>query len=226
MELTRHSKSLPILRIPVLVSGNEAIRQDSNEGSDYFVFCAHLDGYPQDALFVVKALGLVDSRTCKLVMVGGGSETTVRLIREEAERAGVAGRVVFQRDYLSDTDLASLYRNAAGLLAPVFCDERSLARFPSKIADYLLSGTPVISGAFGEVGEYLKDGESAFLTTNQSTSAFALKISEALSSRERATRVGAAGSRLALSEFCSLKHGIRLSRFLEEIGSKFWRSKR
>ena len=226
LEAARLKKKLPTMRIPVLVPHRDVTSPETDKRRNYLVFCAHLDGYPQDALFVVKVLGLVDSSTCKLIMVGGGSESTVSLIQEEAERSGVADRVVFQRSYLSDTDLASLYRNAEGLLAPVFGDERSLARFPSKIADYLLSGTPVISGDFGEVGAYLKDGENAFLVSDQSISAFADKISEVLGSRDKATQVGAAGKRLALEEFSSKKQGMRLLHFLDRIASDFWRNRR
>lgn len=208
-------KNARIIRVPVLVTRKE-IPAPLDPGRDdaYLVFCAHLDGYLHDALFVVKAFGLAQPASCNLILVGGGSERTVDLVLREATNLGVGDRVYFQREYLSDSELADLYANAQGLLAPLYNDERSQARFPSKIADYLVSGRPVVSGEFGEVGAYLNDGESAFLSATNSVADFADKISELLSSSEKANRVGEAGRRLALREFDSQMHGVRLRRFL------------
>ena len=66
------------------------------------------------------------------------------------------GRVVLM-GYISDPELKHLQRNARCLLAPLENDDQSRARMPTKIAEYLMTGVPVVTSAIGEISSYLFD---------------------------------------------------------------------
>ena len=57
---------------------------------------------------------------------------------------------------LPRAELLDLYQDASVLLAPLFEDTRSIARFPTKIGEYLAAGRPVLTNAVGEVPEVLR----------------------------------------------------------------------
>ena len=93
---------------------------------------------------------------------------------------------------------------------------RSLARFPSKLADYLYSGRPVVTSAIGEINKYLRDGNSAFLANPGDINEFAQKISDAVSSKSR-NIVGVNGKQVAESEFSIRTQGLNLKNLIEKI---------
>jgi glycosyltransferase involved in cell wall biosynthesis len=210
-----------VLRCPILVDPDkwrfiEPLRRDR----PYLAFCAFLDAYMHDVAFVLEAYRLLERRECDLVMVGPASPKNRRTILEAAKAAGVAGNVCLITDFLSETQLLSLYAGAAALLAPLHWDDRSRARFPSKLGDYLMSGRPVVTSAVGEVAGYFVDGRDAFVCTSDDPAAFASKIGEALESGDHRISVGSEGRRLAERSFDYRVHGRRLSRFVESLSMK------
>ena len=136
-----------------------------------------------------------------------------------AERCGSASRLVLDDLFISDASLRSRYRGASVLLAPLRDDDRSRARFPSKVADYLLAGRPVVSSAVGEVGAYLRDGESAFLCTPGSASSLAEAVVRAVSHPEREA-IAARGRDVALENFSLTVQGPRIVSWLERLAGR------
>ena len=178
----------------------------------YVLYCAQLDGYQRDTLSVVDAVSKLRSAGIELILVGPASTETRRRILSELDRLNLRDRTLLKTEYLPTRELFGLYAGASALLAPLGTDDRSLARFPSKIADYLLSGRPVVSCAVGEVAEYLRDGETAFLCAPDCVDAFAAKIWEALSSPDRMA-VGLRGKQLAEKTFNYATRARELSEF-------------
>lgn len=204
----------PILRVPILA--------DVDEWRDvvphvaprpYAVMCADFDAYPEDARLVIEALAKVPS--LDLHLVGKAEERGAELLAL-ADRCGSRARVVLEDRFISDASLRSRYRGASVLLAPLRDDDRSRARFPSKVADYLLAGRPVVSSPVGEIGAYLRDGESAFLCAPGSVQAFADAVARAVAHPEREA-IAARGRAVALESFSLEVQGPRIVAWLDGI---------
>jgi len=210
----RESGNEHCMRIPVLVDPEvwETVEAAVRE-RPYLLFCAYLDGYVHDALFLIKALETLGQKGIDLLMVGRASADTCERIEEAAREAGRFEQLHLYTDYVEDKTLTSLYAGAIALLAPLHHDARSLARFPSKIGHYLMSGRPVVTFAVGDVCEHLEDGVSAFLYETDDHSALAGKLQEILI-RKDADKVGLLGRSVATQSFDYRAHGRKMDRFL------------
>jgi glycosyltransferase involved in cell wall biosynthesis len=213
-EGSSHRKNpLPCLRMPILCDPQVWQNvQPAIRPKPYLLFCAYLDNYINDALFIIEAMSEVQVSGIDLLMVGKASGKTQRAIQSKAENLNLQDRIVLRTDFVPTDELHSLYAGATALLAPLFNNDRSLARFPSKIAEYLMSGRPVVSCQVGEVAEYLQDEETAFLSEPDNLSAFAEKIQEALTSINR-DWVGQRGKKLAQEQFDYISRGQELLKF-------------
>ena len=214
---------LSVFRLPILVPSMDAPRDTASHGVSpseppQVVFCADLNGYLADALLAIEAVGATGLPDLHLVLVGRASPASREALSEAAARADLTHRVHLRTDFVPEAELRELYRKAAALLAPLRDDDRSKARFPSKLGEYLMSGTPVVSSAVGEVARHLVDRQSAFLAPPGDATALGTALREAVTSSE-APRVGAAGRALALQEFDFRLQTQRLADFLRALTS-------
>ena len=207
----------PCLRLPILAEpaawqgATPAVRP-----TPYAVLCTDFDSYPDDAVSAVRAAAGLAPRALELLFVGKASAATQRRLREEARGLPAGVSLTLLTDYVSSDHLRDLYAGAAALLAPLPDNDRSRARFPSTLAEYLLSGRPVVSTRVGEIGEYLEDEASAFLAAPGDLADFSRALDRALSSVDAAA-VGARGRAVALEHFDHERLGPRIVDFLAAL---------
>jgi glycosyltransferase involved in cell wall biosynthesis len=207
----------PVIRLPILLdtqAWQSVGRVPRTRPS--FLYCADLDGFLDDALFLVEAFHHSGCAGYDLIMIGQASDATRNSIQTAAQRWGLSGQVEIVSKYLPQTELLGFYASADALLAPLPDDDASRARFPSKLADYLYSGRPVVSNSVGEVGRYLADGVSGFLAPPGDPTLFGQKMREAVTHPDRFV-IGERGKRLAEAEFALNVQGQRLASFLQSL---------
>ena len=207
----------PVIRLPILLDTQawQAVERIQRP-RPFFLYCADLDGFLDDALFLVEAFHHSACAGHDLIMIGRANDATKNSIQTAAQRWGMGGRVEIIAKYLPQTELLGFYASADALLAPLPDDDASRARFPSKLADYLYSGHPVVSNPVGEVGRYLADGVSGFLAPPGDPALFGQKMREAVTHPDRAA-IGERGKRLAEAEFALSVQGHRLGAFLRSL---------
>lgn len=210
----RTHAGFPLLRVPLLVDPDETSHlAPAPTTRPYALLCADFDSYPDDARFAVSVIAQTPALDLMLV---GKAQAQRAAILAHAASLGCADRVRLEDQYLPDEVLRARYRGASALLAPLHDDARSRARFPSKLADYLMAERPVVSCEVGEVGRYLRDGETAFLCAPDDRGAFADALVRATTSADR-ERVAAQGRALALREFALDVQGPRMVAWLDAI---------
>jgi glycosyltransferase involved in cell wall biosynthesis len=142
---------------------------------------------------LLEALTSVDATA---VLVGRDLEqggAYERLLRAEAERLGVDGRVVFS-GYRADVP---------ALLAgcDVFCLPSRAEGLPLVVLEAMAQGKPVVATAVGGTPELVADGVTGVLVAPGDAEALADALSALLADPERARQLGEAGRERVLREF-------------------------
>ena len=88
--------------------------------------------------------------------------------------------------------------------------------FPTKLGEYLATGKPVCVTKVGEIPNYLKDNESAFMATPGDVDSFADAMDRALCNEEHAKAVALKGKEVAETEFNLELQSDKLYQFLQD----------
>lgn len=212
-----------IIQIPILADTKERYTLLNNPfyKGKYILWCGQIDGYIDSVFWLIKAFSLVSRKSdCKLLIAGRYTPKSKADIYSFANGLGINKERIVLTGYVTREELLALYSNAQALLAPLEDDERSKARFPTKIGEYLASGRPVITSSVGEVGRFLKDGETAFIAPPCDAEVFAQKIELALFDSKLSRRIGLAGRKVAEQNFHYSKQGERIVKFLNKLFEK------
>jgi glycosyltransferase involved in cell wall biosynthesis len=122
-------------------------------------------------------------------------------------------------DYLGlvERDYIPAFLESAILLAlPRPDSKQAVGGFPTKLGEYLATGRPVCVTKVGEITDYLKDGESAFMAIPGDTASFLNAMIQVLSDPDRAEKVGINGRIVAERNFSMELQASRLYSFLTE----------
>lgn len=216
----RSGRPVRTLIVPILVDVLDFKRiKVAEDRPKAILYCGVLD-YVEIVEFLLKAFDQLMQAgiNVKLVIVGSAvDKANEKYLREIVQQSKHGENVTFT-GYVSETVLREMYGGATVLAIPLPAGERSDARFPTKIGEYLAAGRPIVTTAVGDIALYLQDGKTAFIAEPDSIGAYAEKLSEALRA-EQASMVGLAGRNVAISEFDPNKHGLRIIEFLKSISA-------
>jgi len=151
---------------------------------------------------LLAALARVDA---SVVLVGCDLESDgayERELRADAERLGVADRVVF----------AGYRDDVPALLAgcDVFCLPSHAEGLPLVVLEAMLQARPVVATPVGGTGELVVHGETGLLVPAGDAAALAAALSELLGDPARARRLGEAGRARVLAEFSAAEAAARV----------------
>ena len=213
-EAQRIARDVRVLQVPILVDPDEQTPSPYPTGTPLVVFSAS-PAYRTTAEFILEAMSIVWNRhpACRLAITGIAPDTVEGHWLRDLQAAGELDARVELRGRLSRAALLELYQEAAVLLAPLFEDVQSLARFPTKIGEYLAAGRPVLTNAVGEIPRYFVDGINALIAAPGDTTAYADKIMQALDDPDAAAAIGRAGRTLSEGAFDYRTHGTALLEF-------------
>lgn len=173
---------------------------DSLEGKQYLLNSGSFnekDGLP----YLVGAVSRLRSSYPDINLVFTGNAPAH--VREQLlDIAGDGGEewMVFT-GFLSRDELIWCYKNAAGLLSCRSNSEYANYGLPTKLAEYLITGRPVIATAVGDVGDYLEDGRSAYLAKPENEESIASAMGRMLGNPDLAHKVGRSGKGVAQEHF-------------------------
>ncbi len=213
-EAARRKSWVRIAEVPVLVDMAEVPAPEELGEDEPIVVFAGAPEYDETIDFIVRAMAHVWRHfpSCRLVITGAqrGDPAADALARRLAGRISHADGRVELVGYLKREALLRLYERAHALLIPLFDDVRSKARFPTKTAEYMASGRPIVTTSVGEMARLLTDGENAYLASPGDAEDYGIKVCSVLADRESAQRVGLAGREYARAHFHYSLYGQRL----------------
>jgi glycosyltransferase involved in cell wall biosynthesis len=225
-EYASRKRDATATEIPILVDVDE-VRPSPQLHSQEAVVYAASSGYDDSLAFVLEAMRHVwkSEPHWRLVVTGIAPDELDSNLCRRAFTSGETAMVIGV-GRVSREALLRLYADASACLAPVFDDQRSRARFPTKIAEYAAAGRPIVTSSVGEVRRYLVDRTTAFIAEPDDPVAFGRKIVEALSDPEFADAVGTRARGLAEEVFDYRVHAPRLREALTRTLAPYLRAVR
>ncbi|MFK7777450.1 MAG: glycosyltransferase [Gimesia sp.] len=215
----------PLFKIPILChAGMRAFQKDLEqttssltESSRYIAYCADHNGYKSDTIFVINSFAEARVDGLHLKLIGKCSPATNKELTEIVTNLGLSGLVHIHSEYIETEQLKHIYADSELLLLPMENSDRNRARFPSKIADYLLSGTAVLCHRVGEVANYLKDNKNVYFCDHWDVKEFGRRIHTSIHDSNR-ENIGQSGLQVAASEFDCDHVVADLQAFLKTLG--------
>jgi len=217
-EARRLGRQVSILNLPIVVDVAESAPSDGPHADQTLVYAAS-PGYDAALAFILTAMQEVWRRhpECKLIVTGGDRAPSRVPADSTRDDPGPSDERVIRVGYVDRDSLLHLFAQASALLIPLFDDDRSRARFPSKIGEYLAAARPVVTTRVGEIERFLQDGETAYVANPGAAAEYAHKIIEVLDDPAAATAVGRAGLTVAMSTFHYSLYGAKLRKFVESL---------
>lgn len=179
----------PILRVPVLVDSDEVYQEcdqiPRTQGTDhpYIFWCGMVDGYMRDPQFLIRTLGIIKTKYAmklNLVLAGPCSDAVRKELIQEASKAGLLQEQIIITGFIQERELFRLATHAAVTLLPLWNDDRSKSRFPTKLGLYIAAGRPIITCGIGEILNFLHDQETALFAPSNDEDTWARTISFAI----------------------------------------------
>jgi glycosyltransferase involved in cell wall biosynthesis len=225
-KLSRHG--YPQLRVPVLIDVQEVHREVGQLpvtlGTDqvYFFWCGMIDGYMRDPAFIIEAFGLLATagQRPRLVLSGPYSSRSREALDNVAKKVGVNPDQLILTGFVTDVELNRLATHARGLILPMWEDDRSKTRFPTKLGLYTAAGRPIISCAIGEIPKFLKDNVNALFFPPGDVMALSVRLHQLLIDPELSNKLGGSVQKDVAPQFDYRTHGPRLAAWCQSIEQK------
>ncbi len=211
-----------VIKIPILVDFPQYNIPDKSSESEYpYVFHAGTLSQQKDGfLGMLEAFGKAKEKlpeNIKYVVSGQIKESsnpgevkrilTKYKIENCVEFVGYLNRAQV-RQYLSKASLVISNRPPS---------QQNYYGFSTKIGEYLASGTPLITTNFGEVVNWIKDRETAYIVEPNDVNELSNAIVEAFSDKKQAQRIGENARKLCQTAFHYGNYGAVMFKQLQDI---------
>jgi glycosyltransferase involved in cell wall biosynthesis len=214
-------RRFPIYRRTVFVDPSEYVNDAEGDEpeSRSVVWCGDATAYVKDVLFLVsvasKQRDPLDQ--CVLEIVGPFSNDARKAIEDHSRTLGFPPHRLVLRGYVARGEFLRACKKAAVLVQPLWDDGQSRARVPNKLGEYLMSGTPVVTCAIGEVREYLTDGVNTMFYQQGDAADCEKIIAALLRDQAKAQAIGLAGRHFAERVLSYKMHAVGLQRFFLDV---------
>lgn len=181
----------------------------------YIAYCGAVSNYKDGVDVLIKSFAIVAKQIpdIKLYIIGGfpfkkDKEEDYALV----ESLGLDERIVFTGP-IPREQMPQTLKNAEALVLARPDNIQAKYGFPTKLGEYLLTGNPVVVTRVGDIPQFLKDGESAYIAEPGNVEEIAQKMIEAVSSPD-AKVIGQNGAEVAMREFNSETESKKIIKFI------------
>ncbi len=198
--------------LPVIAEPVSMRKEPVNGGGQPFTvfWCGMVDGYLKDVLFMINAFNAVYARhpSARLVVSGKYSQATAERIEEELATCGIPAKNFTLTGFIGNDELERWVNTATVLVVPMWDDDRSGMRFPTKLGLFAFGGKGIVTAPVGELKEYFKDGENCLFYEPGNVASLSDKINELLQDSNKRERLGR-NARLLAEKTFSYKNYVR-----------------
>jgi glycosyltransferase involved in cell wall biosynthesis len=195
-------KKARILRVPMTVDPERFSNINRENKGRQITYCGNMSK-PDGVDVLINAFNVIAKKHADVTLVIIGDtlfNKEYEILVKQIKNLELEDRILFT-GRLSREEVPVYLCNSTVLALASPLSLRSTGSLPSKLGEYLCTGNPVVITEVGEIPDYLKDNESAFLAKPDSIESFANKLDIALSDVELSKRVGLNGRDVALNNF-------------------------
>ena len=165
---------------------------------------------------IVRSLPYVlDEFEVHLYLYGRPSKTDLAFLEKLIADLGVSPYVSFH--YATPSEVSSILTCADILVSSQPDTKRAMGGFPTKLGEYLMSGTPVLLTDVGETSQYFIDEQDMFFAKPDSPIDFAHKIKYIKNNYKKAIEVAQSGRNKISTLYSHTKAGVDISNFINII---------
>lgn len=208
----------PSLKLPILCDSRQFNSKPSWPKKTIYLYCGAAS-YSELIDFVIEAYEELfnEYKNSELVMVLGGKEHEILNIQKRIAGTMFKGNIRLITN-VPHSEIPDYYAGASALLIPLRPTLQDASRFPHKIGEYLASGKPVITTAYGEITHYdFIDQETALVAGEYDITQFAEKMEYVHKYPHKAQDIGEAGRRFGRKNFDYTSQGKRFFDFLMSL---------
>ena len=167
---------------------------------------------------IIKAFSMVsaDYPDYQLWLFGTPSSQD-RMIVEQAIREHKLEEKVFIKGRVDFDKVPQILTNASLLVTSQPITKRAQGGFPTKMAEYMMSGTPMLVTNVGEIYKYVQNGVTAYMVEPCDPDAYSQKLRYILSHPAEAEQVAQRAYEYATANFCSKPVTNKLIKFLTQL---------
>lgn len=176
--LNDHYKAIGVktVRIPTILDIQNtqfSASIDNKDGNKHIVFAGSLGGSKELMKPIIEALALNEKYRKRITfdVYGPSREQIITNIGGSSDLLEKAGESVVIHGRIPQEKIPEVYAYSDYLIFVRPQRRSSDAGFPTKFAESMAVGTPVITNSTGDVGLYLMDGENGYLLTDNTTEA-------------------------------------------------------
>lgn len=208
--------NIPCILIPILLEENKSKNKFPINKTIVYTgtFLERKDGI----LTIIRAFAdfKVEFPEYKLILTGSPTNSPdYSLIEDLVNHERLKDNIVFT-GYLSESKLQEVVHSAELLILAKPSNRQNYYNFPTKIAEYLLSGRPILTTPVGVIGEIFSDNENMFFS-EYSTEQISKKIKFIILNKQLAIKVGENGKSFGIKNFNYIYNSDRMINFLKKI---------
>ncbi len=183
---------------------------------NYFCYMGGMQLNNDNVDNIIRAISFLEDCTMPLYLFGTPSPEDLKVIEGLILEYGLQDKVFF-KGRASYAEVPAVLTHASVLLTSQADTMRARGGVPTKIGEYMLSGTPFLTTDVGDVSSFLKDGETGFLVEPCNPQRYAEKISFILSHYEEALQVARNGREYVFQHYSAVKQAKGMIDFLQNL---------
>ncbi|MDY0278213.1 MAG: glycosyltransferase family 4 protein [Acholeplasma sp.] len=206
------------LIVPMTVENDRFEGVSINKTNNYIAYVGNLEIAKDGIDILIHSFAIVYKHfpDLSLKLYGSGSITETKSLKKQVEELGLSGNVLFE-GRIDRSSIPSVLCNAKALLLPRPSSKRAEGGFPTKLGEYLASGTPAVVTNVGEISAYLENEINAYIVEPDNARAFAESVLFVLNNPEESKIVGLKGKQVAKEKFNYYSQAKEMSKFIIQL---------
>ena len=194
---------------------NEIDKKLSTE--EYLCYMGNMQLSKDDVDNIIKAFSIVASefKKIKLYLYGSPSEKTSKKLNKLINTLKLQDKV-FLKGRVSVNQVPKILKQAKILVSSQPNTIRASGGFPTKLGEYLASGTPALFTDVGENSRYVKNGVHLFFSEPENPHVYAEKIRYILSNYGESLKIAKKGKDFIYDNYSHITQGKKLIDFLNK----------
>lgn len=212
------TKKTFILPVIVDISRFKSIKIDDNNNENYLCYMGNMELSKDNVDCIIKAFSQISNEfnSLKLFLYGEPTIETKNTLNKIIQSLNLEDKVIL-KGRVKNVEVPGILRRAKILVSSQPNTVRASGGFPTKLGEYLASGTPSLFTDVGENSKYVKNGVHLFFVKPENPNDYAEKLRYMINNYDESLKVAIVGKRFIFDNYSQEAQGKKLLKFLKTI---------